>query len=207
MDEPYTDDERVPGEAAEDTGAGVAADDLAARLEALQTDLRQGLVVLGQRLTRLEKHFETKILYDRAKDETIDALHRELQDYRDGLQFQHLRPLVADVLTVYDDLGDVLERFAVESPEALLEPVASLLKQLIALRDDLGSALEKQGFELYEHPGEAVDRAFQRVQAVITTTDPARDRTIARRVRRGLRYGERVIRPEIIEAYRYEPGR
>lgn len=187
--------------------ASSPANDVLAQLDGLQEDLRQGLIALGQRLTRLEKHFETKILYDQAKDQTIDALHRELQDYRDGLQFQHLRPLVVDVLTVYDDLSAVLERFLAEAPEAASEVVAGLFEQLFALRDDLGGALEKHGFELYEHPGEVVDRAFQRVQATIPTDDPARDRTVARRVRRGLRYGERVIRPEIIEAYRYESGR
>ena len=176
---------------------------LSERLTALQADLRDGLVVLGQKITRLERDFETKIMYDASKDQTIDALHRELQDHRDGLHFVHLRPLAGDLLVLYDDLGDLLAGFAAAHPEAAeADPVRPLLGSLHTIRDDLAFALEKQGFELFQADGETVDRSVQRVQGTVPADDPALDGQVARRVRPGLRYGERVIRPEVVQVYR-----
>jgi molecular chaperone GrpE len=193
----------------EHPGGATGAPDLD-RLESLlgdlQVDLRRGLIALGQRVTKLDQQFETKILYDKSKDQTIDALHDELQDYRDGLQFKHLRPLVDDLLTVYDDLSTLLVRFWVENPDqAASEPVKTLLHSLDTIRDDLAYTLEKHGFELYEHPGDEIDRQNQRVQGTVETNDPVLDRKLAERVRRGLRYEDRVIRPEVVRAYKFVP--
>ncbi|GAB4568838.1 MAG: hypothetical protein Kow0077_00360 [Anaerolineae bacterium] len=201
QDEPAL-DEQARGEESQAVGDSP----LAEQLTALQDDLRQGLIALGQKITRLERHFETKIMYDQSKDETINALHRELETHREGMAFVHLRPLVNDVLTLYDDLGDLLAGFAEEHPDvAGQDAVRVLLNGLETIREDLGYTLEKYGFELFEHPGEAVDRSVQRVQMTIPTDDPARDRTVARRLRRGLRYEGRVVRPEVVAAYRYAP--
>jgi molecular chaperone GrpE len=176
-------------------------------MDDFRQDLRDGLVALGQKITRLEQHFETKLMYDESKDQTIDALHRELQDYREGLQFVHLRPLVNDLLTLYDDLGGMLAGFAVDHPEAAAEaPVNKLLDSLHTIQEDMQYTLEKHGFDLYEHPGDEVDRKFQRVQGTVPTDDPAQDRQVAVRLRRGLRYADRVLRPEIVQVYRHEAG-
>jgi molecular chaperone GrpE (heat shock protein) len=195
----------LPPEAAgyaEDFAAATPAD-LAAGLLELQQDLRHGLVALGQKITRLEHDFETRIMYDQSKDQTIDALHRELQDYRDGLEFKHLRPLVNDLLTIHDDLADLLETFSAQNPELASDgPVAFLLDNLLTLQEDIGGTLEKYGFELYEHPGEEIDRKIQRVQGTVPTQDLVLDRTLARRLRKGVRYEDRVVRPEIVLAYR-----
>ncbi len=173
----------------------------------LKADMRHGLVALGQKVTKLEKHFETKIMYDQSKDQTIDALHNELQDYREGLQFKHLRPLVHDLLTLYDDLSELLGRFEVEHAEtAALEPVGILLQNVETIRADMASLLDKYGFELYEYPGEEIDRRFQRVQGTVITHDPVLDRLLAERVHAGLRYEDRVIRPEIVKAYKFVPA-
>lgn len=201
------DDEQLAGqdwEAAEDDVTAPEPDDAADALDGLRADLRHGLIRLGQKITRLEQHFETKIMYDQSKDQTIDALHRELQDHRDGLAFAHLRPLVNDILALHDDLDGLLADFEAEQPDAAgAEPVRALLGSLHTIREDLAYTLEKYGFELFEHPGEQVDRAAQRVEATEPVDDPALDRMVARRVRKGVRYGDRIVRPEIVVAYRY----
>lgn len=201
------DDEHIDGQdwaGAEDNAATPDVDHEAEALAGLRDDLRHGLIALGQKITRLENHFETKIMYDQSKDQTIDALHRELQDHRDGLAFAHLRPLVSDILALHDDLDSLLAGFEAEQPEAAgAAPVRALLGSLHTIREDLAYTLEKYGFELFEHPGEYVDRAAQRVEATEPVDDPALDRVVARRVRRGVRYGDRIVRPEIVVAYRY----
>ncbi len=169
-----------------------------------EADLRRELAALSGQLARLERHFETKLLYDQSKDQTIDALHRELQQHRDGMAFGHLRPLVVDLLALQEDLGDLLVGFAERYPEAAGgEPVASLLGNLATISEDLLGVLAKYGFEVFETAGEAVDRRTQRVQGTVPTRDPALDRTVARRLRPGLRYEDRIVRPEVVIAYRY----
>lgn len=190
--------------------SGVAADMEAgsgAILAGLQADLRQGLVALGQKVTRLEHNFDTKIMYDQSKDETIDALHRELQSYREGMAFVHLRPMVSDLLALHDDLDDLLAGFVAQYPDqAEQDGVRTLLNSVDTVREDLIYMLEKYGFEVFENPGEAVDRKVQRVQSTVPTVNEALDRTVAQRLRKGVRYEDRIVRPEVVAAYRFTEG-
>lgn len=188
----------------DETAAAETAPEPGATLADLQADLRQGLVALGQKVTRLEHNFDTKIMYDQSKDETIDALHRELQDYREGMAFVHLRPLVSDLLALHDDLDDLLAGFAAQFPEqAEQDGVRTLVNSVDTVREDLIYMLEKYGFEVFENPGDAVDRKVQRVQSTVPTDDAALDRMVARRLRKGVRYEDRIVRPEVVTAYRY----
>lgn len=158
------------------------------RLDAIMSAVE----AIAQAVSQLRMDFDTKIKYDESKDRTINALHQELQDYRADIVLKHQRPLVNDLISLYDDLG----RLVVEGGAA---------EHLADIRADIETILARNGIEAYEMPDDTFDGTFQRVQQVIPTTIPEQDRRVAARVRRGFRYGDRVIRPELVNIFRYTP--
>lgn len=153
-------------------------------------------------IQQLQADFETKIKYDDSKEHTIDALHRELQDYRADLVLKIMRPLVQDLLTLYDDIGQIIDR----QPTELNVDASALLDQLEGIRTDIEEMLARHGYELFEAPDEEHDSNSQRVQKVIETDVASQHLMIARRVRKGVRYGDKIIRPESVDIYRYAPS-
>jgi molecular chaperone GrpE len=147
---------------------------------------------IAQAVSQLRMDFDTKIKYDESKDRTINALHQELQDYRADIVLKHQRPLVNDLISLYDDLGRMVA-----------EGGAS--EHLADIQADIETMLARNGIDSYEMPQDTFEGAFQRVQQVVATDQPDLDRRTAARVRRGFRYGERVIRPELVDIYRYTP--
>lgn len=158
------------------------------------TTFQQSMQTLTRMVEQLRADFDTKIKYDQSKESTIDALHRELQEYRGDLVFKILRPVINDLLALYDDIGHMAARHGDESP---------LAKEMKAVQGDIAEIMARHGFEVFEAPDETYDSSVQRVQQVIETNESDRDHQIARRVRAGVLSGERLLRHEVVDIYRY----
>lgn len=150
---------------------------------------------------RLQADFETKIRYDESKEKTINALHRELQDYRDDLVLKHLRPLVNDLITLYDDIGAIANSYSQEQADVNNR----LLNDVRGFQADIEEMLRRNGIEAFELDGDVFISPQQRVQKSVVTNDPALDTRISAKLRKGFSYGERVLRPQIVNIYRYTP--
>jgi molecular chaperone GrpE len=155
---------------------------------------------LVQSVIELKADFEAKIKYDQSKECTINLLHQELQDYRNDLNLTYLRPLAMDFLALYDSISKVVERFQVNVSHIESENFVGELEEFL---QDLEDSLSRHGFEVYKADTEQVDRSLQHVQKTLSTSNPDLDRRVAARLRKGLRYGERILRPEGISAYCY----
>ncbi len=156
----------------------------------------QALQTFHSTLQELRQDFETKIKYDESKERVINSLHSELQSYRDGLHFKILRPLFIDLIAMYDDLGRLIE-------EGLETHPRQVTQNLITFQETIEEMLRRNGVEIFQCEGETFLSNKQRILHTVTTPDPTQDRLIARRVRKGFLYEERVIRPEIVELYKY----
>src|SRR5262249_8313075 len=65
--------------------------------------------------------------------------------------------------------------------------------------------LYRQGVEPFTAEGDAFDPRRQRAVATATTDDPALNKMISARLRKGFQAGEKLIRPEIVSVYTYRP--
>lgn len=182
-DNPHEQDEQRPDAASEPVTELVQQ-----RLDAVVSAVE----AIAQSVSQLRMDFDTKIKYDESKDRTINALHQELQDYRADIVLKHQRPLVNDLISLYDDLGRLVA-------------AGGVVDHLADIQSDIETMLARSGIEAYEMPQDTFESAFQRVQQVVPTDQPDLDRRVAARVRRGFRYGDRVIRPEIVDIYRHTP--
>ncbi len=73
---------------------------------------------------------------------------------------------------------------------------------LRSFQETIEDILNRNGVESYSVEGDNYIPNRQRVLQVVDTFDPAQDRLVARRIRKGFEYEGRVIRPEIIATYK-----
>jgi molecular chaperone GrpE len=171
-----------------------------AGIPGMDTELAQLLLT---ELRGVRRDFETKLLYDDSKQRQLDTMHAELQDYRNGLHFQLLRPIIMDLITLHGDLGKVAERLRREHPDA---EAASGVTDIEHQRDQVEEILQRNGVERYTCPDDAFDRERQRAIGVVETHDATLNQRIAERVRPGFLYeGRRVIQAEQVKTYSYVP--
>ena len=154
----------------------------------------QSLQPLLTEMYMLRQDFDTKVKYDESKERLIESLHRELQVYRDGLHFRVLRPVFTDLISLHDDIGKVLDT---------LSDSAESVQRLRMFQETVEEILHRQGVELFTLAEELFLPSKQRNQRVIPTSDIAQDRHIARRIRKGFEYEGKLLRPEIVETYKY----
>jgi molecular chaperone GrpE len=179
--------------------------DLPAKIEFQSSDdnsvfIQQAINTMMQSISRLQADFETKIKYDESKDRTIDAMHRELQNYREDLSLKILRPLILDIVSLYDDLN-LLDRKYSESEQSV--KVGKFTSDLKTFATDIEEIVSRYSFEFYQVDSDRFDRSLQTTQKVVNTDNPHLDKQTIDRIRPGLRYGDRVVRPELVTAYRY----
>ena len=159
---------------------------------------------LEKSMSSLQKDFNTKIKDDKSKDTTIDSLHRELETYREDLAFKLLRPLVLELTRITDQMRLLSAKYREENQTSEAAEFAEELDNFIL---DIQAAISSHDFEFFQVEGSIFDRSQQKVQKTIDTDESERDQQIAKRIGVGLRYQEKVVRPELVTVYRYVPSK
>ena len=161
------------------------------------------LAQMRQDLSELGNDFRAKLKYDDHKQKIIDQLHKELQEYRNDLIRNLLRPVLMDVILLADDQRKLLANYNNKAPEAL-EP-AKLLKLMNDIPDALDDLLYGQGVEIFSNDEPAFDPKCQKALQKVETHDPELNRTVARSIRPGYRWDGHLLRHEIVAVYVYHP--
>ncbi len=149
-------------------------------------------------LSELRDSFDSKIKYDAAKERQIEALHQELESHRRGLYRQVLQPVLADLISLYDEV-------AIQCAQCAQDGAAGK-DGLAGLLDMVEAVLDRHGAVKFTCEGDAVDRSRQKVLDTQPTADEALGRRLARRLRPGFEFQGKVLRPEWVVAYRHVPG-
>lgn len=182
----------VPGsESRQDSADTVSVESVVALTGAMQQ--------LIDEMRALRQEFDTKIKYDASKERQIDSLHNELQAYRAGLHFKILRPVILDLISMHDDLSRLIE--SIPREEGVI-PISQVLKNLESFQVTVEEILQRNGVEPYSVDGESFVSGRQRALQAIETDEPSLDKTVARRVRKGFEYDEKILRPELVMTYR-----
>lgn len=157
---------------------------------------------LLQAVDALQKAFDLKILRDTKLDRVIDRLHTELESYKQDMIQKIMRPLVNDMILLYDDVGKLTDanRKKVGEPDL----AKRLLSILDGVQDDIEDILLKYGVEAYEVDAEAFDARQQKTLKSEKTSDESRHLTIAERLRKGFKWDGCIVRPELVMTYRFD---
>jgi len=154
------------------------------------------MATMLQTMQQLQESFDAKIKYDESKQQTIDSLHAELQAYREGLHFKILRPIIMDLIGMYDDLNKLLAKISPET-EAHHDDLTSF-------QSSLGDILEKHGVEIYAEAGDTFTAKRQQVVKTVPTNEPVQHELIATRLSKGFSFEDRILRPERVATFKYQ---
>jgi molecular chaperone GrpE (heat shock protein) len=166
-------------------------------------------VSLPQLITELRTLLELK---NGVNQRMFDALHEELKCYKDDFLLESVhRPVIRDLITLYDDLaevhrqiGDVLKADeATSGSKALLDRLRRLEVNLSHKLDFIIEVLAR--LEVTPLPAGAgkLDKHTQRAVALEQAAEPGEDNDVIRAVKRGFLWKDRVVRAEEVIVKRW----
>ncbi|WP_282141007.1 nucleotide exchange factor GrpE [Cytobacillus oceanisediminis] len=168
-------------------------------------DLSQSLgaqfSAMDTQMQKLMREFQTKLMIDAQKDQVIDNLHRELQEYKNNENQDRFLPLIRDLISLIDKLEKGLadnKRNGNESPEKLLD----IIKYTVQDVDDI---LYRQGIEALPPLRKKFDPKRHKVVKTVKTSDKEKDKQIAHTFGKAYVWDERQIRQELVAVYIYQP--
>lgn len=167
-------------------------------------DLQHQFKAIQAQLFQLQNEFSGKIKYDAHKDQIIDKLHQELQEYKQDIVKKHILSVVLDVVKVADDIRKWIAYF--RSLDASQRDPVKLFRYLEAIPSDLEDIFYWQGVKPYVSSEGVFNPATQRAIKKIATDDSAKDKTVAKSVRPGYEWEGKIIRQEMVAVYVYEDG-
>lgn len=180
----------------------VPAEASPAVLPSLQPLLTHTLHPLLEAVAGLQRDFDAKVKYDTSKDRLIETLHRELQAHQQGLHFRVLQPVFLDLIAMFDDIGQLLAWIEEET----LPASEQMVRHIRILQESVEEILRRHGVETFVREEDVFLPQKQRCVKTVPTADVSLDRHIARRVRCGFLYDEKLLRYELVDIYKYTPA-
>lgn len=174
------------------------------RVDGILGEIHFKLTELNGRLQDLDADFKSKIKYDRHKEKIIDDLHREVQEYKNDLIKQLIRPVVMDIINVIDDITKLVDNHKAK-PCSELDPL-KLIKQMDDISSDLEDILARQGVESFDSKQPEFDPRSQRIIKTDVTADQSKNRTISKKIHKGYEWDGKVLRQELVNVFVYKPG-
>jgi len=156
---------------------------------------------IERRLGELQNQFDREIRAETTREKVIDRLHAELQEYKQDLLLNVLRPVFIDLIQLHDDVGKVAVSPSGPNAGEVSEEARRFATLLEGFQQGIEDILYRQGVEPFQVEGDVFDPRQQRAVATVPADDPAQNKTVAARHRKGFRAGDRVIRPEIVSVY------
>jgi len=100
-------------------------------------------------IKELRDDFDAKLKYDDGKQQTIDTLHKELEEHRVGLHYKILRPVFLDLIRLYDDLEKMVEGTMMQTELR----AGRTLEDLQLLQSQVEEILQRYGAESFRLDG------------------------------------------------------
>ena len=135
--------------------------------------------------------FQSRFAYDKAKEEAFDRLYGELEQLKSNATFEQLRPLYLDLILLFDRIENICQ-----SPQLIDQQAPNTLSLFRSLSDELVEILYRRELEVIQSGSPVFDPTNQRAIGIEPTSVEGETGRVARIVRRGFRYRNRVIRAE-----------
>lgn len=159
--------------------------------------------VIG-RLEKLQECFDAKIAEDEHKNKLFDNMHSELVTFQNGAYDKLIDTMALDIIQIIDSVKHNCKLY--EKKEFSEENYTKLLRCLKAVAEDLNDVLYRHNIEPYEAVSREVDVRRQKIIQTIPTADETEDNKIAFRTACGYEKSGKVLRPERIKIYKYDPN-
>jgi molecular chaperone GrpE (heat shock protein) len=159
-------------------------------------DLQTSLAEISGGLSRLESRFDARFAYDATKETAFRHMYADLQDARLAQSLEATRPLLLDLLLLFDRV-DTASRSARGDDEA---------SALGSFREELVEILYRRDVRSFLSASDRYDRETQQVVGVVDTPEASEHHLVERVVRTGFRWGTRILRAEDVVIRRHRPA-
>lgn len=161
-------------------------------------ELKQKIEQILQKLNLLQSDFEAKIKYDSSRERMVDRLHSELQSYKDDMIFSIKKPIFIDLIKLYDTLAK-----SVQSHQS--QP--QIAQEFQEFQEDVVDILYRHSVEPFKSENDKFNPKQQQALKRVITDDQTQHLQIARRIRPGFIYENKIIRAELVTVYVYSPSK
>ncbi|MDB5353232.1 MAG: hypothetical protein JWN86_4479 [Planctomycetota bacterium] len=155
--------------------------------------------MLGGKLEALATLFDREIRAESTREKVVDRLHAELQEYKQDLLLNILRPIFVDLIQLHDDVGKIAA--SLRSEGDMDGGISRFRELVIGVQQGIEDILYRQGVEPFSHDSDNFDARRQRAVSTVPTEDASLGRKVAERFRKGFISGEKIIRPEVVSVY------
>ena len=156
---------------------------------------------LNEKMDVMNDTVSQKILNMDFEKNIADKLHKELQDYKNDLYFQLIKPLIMDLINMRERMRKAVKHFSKETGEKKVEMLESYVEEIETI-------LENNNIEIYETKKEKDNYKIkkQRIVKQIKTSDEKLHGKICNILTNGYIYTEKnkIIFPEKVEVYVYK---
>jgi molecular chaperone GrpE len=168
-----------------------------------ERSLQNALAEMGEDLVRrieaLRSSFDREIRAESSRERVLDRLHAELQDYKQDLLLKVQRPIFIDLIQLHDDVGKMMVARAGAEPDR--NDPAVLRGILESIQTGIEDILYRQGVEPFSLETNEFDPRRQRAISTSATDQPALNKAVAARIRKGFAAGDKLIRPELVSVF------
>ena len=165
--------------------------------EPVERQILAGINTLLAQVAVLHQVVEERLTDDQVREEAFNRLYAEVEEVRQERSFQHVRPLLMDLILLSDRLESSLQHLEREDQSEIVQ----LLK---SFRDEVLEILYRRGVEVIRVSSATFDRSLQQALRFQPTAIAEEHNQVARVVRRGFHYGQRILRFEevIVNTYK-----
>jgi GrpE protein len=172
------------------------------------------IATLPRLITALHDDLENR---NGVNQKLFDALHEELKGYKDGFLLEILhRPLIRDLIVLYDDLSELHRRMAAAleamnpgKPTPELTAARNQLQQLATnldhIVDSLLEVLARMDVRRLDPSAGKLDKLNMRVLDTQPAQHPSEDLTVASSLKPGFLWRERTVRAEEVIVKKWKP--
>lgn len=169
-----------------------------------QKELLEKLDALQQAVAGLQQTFDDKIAEDAHKNGLFDNMHRELTKFQNGAMDKIVDTMALDIIQLVDTTKGHVRVY--EKKEPTEDNYKRLLRIVKGIAEDLQDILYRQNIESYRVEGHQVDVRRQKIIQTMPTDDQSKDNLVAVRAADGYEKDGKVLRPERIKIFKYNPN-
>jgi molecular chaperone GrpE (heat shock protein) len=162
--------------------------------------IEERLSAIEVELKRCNLLFESKLLYDTAKEDMITRLHKELQGYKDDLLKKTLKPVFMDMIMFADSMKALVSRYE-ETPETelILEKYQKLRKEFLKVGSHIDDVVYNYGIEPFSsEQGDEFNPRTQQAKKNTPADNPDEHKKIITSLSPGYTWDGQLLRRESV---------
>jgi len=153
---------------------------------------------LAAEVAQLREVIDQRLAEDPVREEAFNRLHEELRSYKEGFLAQAEKPLLLDLIQLYDLTQWYAKRFETEG--ITTEQLADGFQVVI---DELLDVLYRRDVVPMD-PSETFDPSVHRAIKARPAEDASSDNRVAEVLKRGFLRGDRPLRPEEVVVLKWK---